>query len=375
MKNILFYTFIVVLICYIYVSYVYDNINRLKGEYYQNLENFSNFENNNSNFKKKKLVNNLNTDFDYKHDGNFENNIKLVNYYDDINDDFILKSDQFVQNGSQDYHTLYNIIKNTYLKYMNDVNIYARKQPNINALMIKYEKFGKNITEDEIIFFNNHLKTMYDKKLNLTLKKFLDVLLPGIKIVKGNTWLENGMPHTHANYIIFNANMFKLFSYNTFIHELTHVHQRLIPQNYYQLYEMWGFYYYDLKNIKGFEEVIKRNRHNPDGLDCNWILRNSCDNKDYWIGAVYNSTVPNSLQDVNLEAYTLINQNNVIIYNGQTPQLITQFDDFKKLFCVSSNHYHPNEIVAQYMEYYYYNKKLNCKNYNIFVKWFEKLEF
>ena len=377
MNKLIIITFVFVFICYIYVSYVENDLKLLENDMYNNVENFTVFRDNNFKYPSQKLKeykgNNLNS-YDDKTD--FDKSLQINKYYKNIDDDLLLTKDQFVQPKSQDFFTLYNIMKTTYLNYMSDINVYARNAKNINVLIAKYEKCCTQILNKEIVIFNNNFKKMYQSRINNYLKEWLDSMLKKIKIVKGATWLEDGMPHTHGEFIIFNPSMFVSFQPSTFIHELTHVHQRIIPREYHNLYHQWGFHYYNIKEIKGFEQIVKRNRSNPDGMDCNWILKNVCKGRDYWIGAVFNSNTPNSLSACYLEAYPLVTKDDgTIVYENEKPESIPQFDDFKKLFCVSSNHYHPNEIVAQYMEYYFNSKKLKCKNYNIFVEWFENLEY
>lgn len=378
-------TLVVVFMCYTYVSYVDNDVMRMKVEmsqdynYYlknkdknkdenkdenkdKNKETFTNQE-----LKKKYLIDSYSTD------ESLEDNIDVNQHFEKIMDNLIIKKSQFVQPESLHFSTLFYVMKKDYLQKMSQINIHARNSQNINNLINKYKECCQKISDAEIIKFNNNIKNMLDKMHNKKLKKWIEGLLPGIYIVKGKNWLESGMPHTHANFMILNQSFFASFRNSTFIHELTHIHQRLVYDKYLELYDKWGFYYYDIKNIKGFGDIVLHNRSNPDGMDCNWILKNVCNKKDYWIGAVFNSTVPNDILSVYLEAYPLINQNGTVVYNGQSPQKIESFNDFKKLFCVSNNHYHPNEIAAQYMEFYYKEKKLNCKNYHIFKEWLEKL--
>jgi hypothetical protein len=183
-----------------------------------------------------------------------------------------------------------------------------------------------------------------------------------VKIAKGTQALEGGMPHTHANIIIMNAEWFKHPQFSTFIHELVHINQREYPDKYRKLFTDLNFRFV---KIQGFDDVMLRSRHNPDTFDPeifdsdlginkkDWIWYCSDNKRFYWLGAVFRSITPESLNDVEYLAYELSPsiEPEVFFYNGGIPISLSKFTEFNKYFAgISNNHYHPNEITAELIE-------------------------
>lgn len=99
------------------------------------------------------------------------------------------------------------------------------------------------------------------------------------------------------------------------------------------------------------------NRLNPDGMKLDWIW--NINNKYYLIGALFDSEKPNSLLSVSYKLKELNKtDNNIFNYasnniNNNVGISLTSSDLFIDYFGITNNHYHPNEIAAQYMEYYF----------------------
>ena len=275
-------------------------------------------------------------------------------------------------------------INKEYLSKMNSVNITARGFNSIGEISSKYNtELLSPINTEEIRILQEFIKKNTDKYISEDKKKtWLDNILQKSVITKGQSWLEMGMPHTHANVIIFGSEWFNNPSWKTFIHECVHTDQRIGIgiSSYKKLYSMWGFEYYDVTKIKGMEGIITRNRHNPDAIDCNWIWNCPIDGNTYWIGAVFDSITPESLGAVSYIGIKLEKDSNGsnLYYNGSDMRQLYNWKAFNDYFVINSNEYHPNEIVAEYMSIYFTKNEIdgkmkNIKGYNIFTKWFDKL--
>jgi len=268
----------------------------------------------------------------------------------------------------------------SYLNSMNKINLYARNFENINDAKIKYINNSLvDITDDEKEAFLWLIEKSLEKlKNNTIIYNFVKYYVLDdenknknkIIIAKGANWLEYNMPHTHNNVIIFTSNWFNdivtkhkkdlvssvlLNECMTFIHELIHIHQRQQMEKYEELYSKWGFK--NAKYIHNIKEYIYMNRLNPDGRKLDWIW--NINNKYYLIGALFDSEKPNSLLSVSYKLKELNKtDNNIFNYasnnmNNNSDISLSSSDLFMDYFGITNNHYHPNEITAQYMEYYF----------------------
>jgi len=274
-----------------------------------------------------------------------------------------------------------------YLNNMNNVNVIARKFTSLEALKKKYIISSlSTITEREKLAFIWFIEKILElTKKNKALHTFIYNYIyisnthnntnntnnteskNNIIIAKNNSWLEYNMPHTHKNVIIFTSNWFAnlvkkhsrqlvesalIDEGSTFIHELTHIHQRYYLNNYIKhLYSKWGFI--NKVFVHNINDFINKNRRNPDGLDLNWLWKH--ENNYIIFGAVYNSDKPSNLSDVSYILKKVIKTDNNIfnisaINNNR--EVLIENEEFNEFFGIINNHYHPNEIVAQYMEYY-----------------------
>lgn len=301
----------------------------------------------------------------------------------------------------------YDIFKdNQYLETMSMINVQARGYNNKALMTSRYMNCLLNISNDEEKNVNKFINAIIEKiitniKISDDLSKQISSsgdasifsrwiinTIQNTKISKGDKWLENGMPHTHSNIIFFPESWFNeinnasnnnfindnIFLYNagTLIHELVHIHQRIRYGPYMDLYKKWGFI--KASYIDNFEGLKARSRHNPDGKDVLWIWKNPKTSLYYWIGAVFKNMNPNNLGAVELEAYPVVNtgSNNFKLLEHQSPYKLNEFNDFHNYFLLDNNNYHPNELVAGYMEIYYHTllgkrTHLNCDGYKAFL--------
>lgn len=271
--------------------------------------------------------------------------------------------------------TLYN--NSSYLNNMNKVNLYARNFKNLEDAKTKYIHSSLvDITDDEknafLWFIENLLKKIEHNSIVYNFVKYYvfdNENSNKIIITKSARWLEYNMPHTHNNVIVLTSDWFNdiikkykkdlvdsvLFNEGmTFIHELIHIDQRPHMKKYEELYSKWGFI--KAKYIHNIKEYIYMNRLNPDGRKLDWIWY--INGKYYLIGAIFVSEKPNSLSSVSYKLKELNKtDNNIFNYasnnvNNNTSISLSSSDLFMDYFGITNNHYHPNEITAQYMEYY-----------------------
>jgi hypothetical protein len=261
---------------------------------------------------------------------------------------------------------------------------------------------------------NNNQNNNQVKKLLLNLVQ-VELLNNKTHLAKSQEWLESNMPHTHKNVIILPRKWFSdLVKKNkkeldvsalnnealTLLHELLHIHQRKHKHKYNELYKKWGFT--QPSYIHNSDDFFRISRNNPDANDFKWVWNNNSLN--YIIGAVFNmnsnmnsnsssnninvfdddefkeGTIENlNLTNVSYKIHQLesigeniykINENTTQNLDGSSKNIKNnkQFNDY---FGITNNHYHPNEIASQYLEFVFYDivndsKSLNNKGYNIF---------
>lgn len=260
----------------------------------------------------------------------------------------------------------------TYLSTMNQVNRKARNFESPNHALQMCVQAYQTIPKSEK---NNAQKLVFQllEKTSIAspnYNKYLKHWLTKIKIAKQKNWLEAGMPHTHLDIVILNPNWFQIPRRSTLVHEMTHVHQRLNPNDYLPLFEKWGFIYYPrgINTIKGLEDKFILSRHNPDGIDLNWIWKTP-KNTYYWITAQFIRGDQISLTDVEYLAYQLETDSyGNYFYLNKIPIPLKQWKLFQDYFQIGNNHYHPNEIAAQYAEFYLEEHLGDTGNINKSVK-------
>jgi len=288
---------------------------------------------------------------------------------------------------------------NLYIDRMNSINLKARNFNNKSELTKKYMQSLLPITKKEkkktYTLVKNMITRLENSESKTILPKFLKEILKESNIAKSAEWLEGGMPHTHDKTIVFPESWFKevssyfkdldnkiVFNGSTLMHELIHIHQRIKPDLYNNIYREWGFIKVDF--MDNMNTILELNRNNPDGMEDKWIWvdRSQKGNlKYYWIGAIFNKLNP-VINQVNYYAYqmnkvenTQENDLKIVRLSENPPILLSEFDSFNNYFGITNNHYHPNEIAAQYIEELYGESLTNDEHmshpaYRLFkIKW------
>ena len=246
-----------------------------------------------------------------------------------------------------------------YFQNMNQPNLMARGCTSLDELYQKYLTAFDDITSLEKENIQKFILALLDelKSRNQQYYNYVKYWVNRIEIAKAKPWLESGMPHTLENVIIMDANWFQNPRKTTFIHEITHVHQRITPFEFEELYPKLGYLEYQCNQIKGLESTLQLNRNNPDGLSSNWLWSLPQSENRYspvwwWIGALFNSATPNSVTDASNIALRLERDDDgKFYYLKQQPQALEQLDMFIKFFGNNPNNYHPNEMAARYSEW------------------------
>ena len=341
-------------------------------------ENYNSDKNNNENYQQK-----IEQFSNYNYMNNIKNHnfkIKLeheINYHKSLID-YLNSNDSVVLFKNSDY-----------LENMNMINIKSRNFDNLEQLQSEYINNSlDNITNQEKDAFFWMIQNLIIKGNKLTPFIYKSIFIDKVKIAKSKSWLEYNMPHTHKNVIILTKDWFKdivqkkennlimsalLNEGSTFCHELMHVHQRRYIKRYEKLYYKWGFI--KGRYIHNCENYFNRNRLNPDGTDLNWIWKRN--DKYYIFGAIFDDD-PSNLSDV---SYTIREikktDRNVFNYsndfNIHPNKELIEHEEFMNYFGIINNHYHPNEIISQYFEYYLNDNlgekdNFNPKGYQLFLQ-------
>ena len=288
---------------------------------------------------------------------------------------------------------------NQYIDRMNSNNLKARNFNNKSELTKKYMQSLLPVTKKEkkktYKLVNNMLARLENSESKTILPKFLRETLLNSNIAKSANWLEGGMPHTHDKTVILPESWFNevssyfkdldnkiVFNGSTLMHELIHIHQRIKPDLYKNIYREWGFIKVDF--MDNMDTVLQLNRNNPDGMEDKWIWVDRSykgELKYYWIGALFNKANP-VINQVNYYAYqvnkvenTQENDIKIVRLSSNPPILLSEFSSFNNYFGITNNHYHPNEIAAQYIEELYGESLTNDEHmshpaYRLFkIKW------
>ena len=304
-----------------------------------------------------------------------------------------------------DVNTARQLVKKDgiYIQNMNQPNLSARHCSTIDELYEKYLNGFDTITPNEketidlfILKLLNDIDKFTKHNGNYSYYKYVSKWLNEISIAKAKSWLEAGMPHTLDKTIVMDAAWFINPRRKTLLHELTHVHQREVEFDFEDLYKELG-YYYNPENIKGMESIYPLNRNNPDGLSKFWLwkmpkLESSNSNNTinemsmnttnyWWIGAIYTTVNPDSLNDVVLVALKLdTDQEGHFYYLKQNPTYLNKWQPFITFFGDNPNNYHPNEMTAKFSEFYLadilnenQSEFDNYEGYKIYKKYFENM--
>lgn len=291
----------------------------------------------------------------------FQNKINLQNQYKSLSTaEKLKKTHKLAIRFIEPYETADYLKRNSpYIIAMNQPNLIARGCASQDELFNKYLASLDVITETEREVVNLAILDMLDKikTRDLHYYNYLVSWIRKIGIAKAKTWLEGGMPHTLENIMIMDAAWFKSPRITTFIHELTHIHQREISFEFDDLYNDLGYIRTgdgDNIGIRGMEALLLLNRNNPDGMSPNWLWKSPGNNDLFWIGAVFFNAIPNNLLDVdNIAVRINKGADGDLYYLKQQPMKLGNLKEFSVFFGNDNiNHYHPNELAAKYAEIY-----------------------
>lgn len=341
----------------------------------------------------------------------FENRSNIINYNlqkiknqekeakNSINKDAKVKKYNFKINFFNPKNTFQLFENNQYIDKMNTINLKARQFNSKAELTLKYMQSILPISKKErkktYQLVENMLARFEESEINSVIPNFLKETLQISNIAKSSSWLEGGMPHTHDKTIILPESWFSdvssyfkgtnnkmVFNGSTLMHELVHIHQRINPDLYNNIYREWGFIKVDF--MDNMSHILELNRNNPDGMQDNWIWvdRSQRDQlKYYWIGALFKESHP-AINQVNYYAYqmnkienTYENDIKIVRLSENPPIPLSEFNSFNNYFGITNNHYHPNEIAAQYIEELYgevltNNIHIDYPAYSVFkLKW------
>ena len=316
----------------------------------------------------------------------FQNRSNIINYnlskikkFEKLDDNHVVnikkKKYNFKINFFEPNNTFQLFENNQYIDKMNGANLKARNFNSKAQLTIKYMESLLPITKKEKRKTYQLVDAIFlrikESKTKSILSKFLKDSLKISYIAKSSSWLEGGMPHTHDKTVILPESWFNettsyfksmdnkiAFNGSTLMHELVHIHQRIKPDLYTNIYREWGFIKVDF--MDNMSDILEFNRNNPDGMQDKWIWvdRSQKDQlKYYWIGALYQDKVNPEITRVNYYAYqvnkienTHENDLKIVRLSGNPPIPLSEFSSFNQYFGITNNHYHPNEIIAQYVE-------------------------
>ena len=275
-----------------------------------------------------------------------------------------------------------------YIALMNQPNLAARGVQTQQELLAQYKTAFQDITPSEqqrITEFILELLSKVQYKYP-SYYRYLVKWISRISLAKSQDSLEGGMPHTLGNMVVMDSGWFANPRGTTFLHEITHVHQRQVPFEFEDLYTQWGYYSTPMNQVRGMEGVLELNRNNPDGMSPDWLWREPAPrngNKYWWIGAVFSSATPSSLGDISLIALKMEQdaQGN-FYYLKQQPTPLDTLSSFLQYFVGSSpNNYHPNEMAAKFAEWYiedvlgmpHYDNSGRHTGYQVYKNYFHKL--
>lgn len=207
-----------------------------------------------------------------------------------------------------------------YLKYcsLNLVNKKAREN-------LQYAPTGFSLREKNYVSsFLNEINEHLPLKLKMDIKE--------VKIIPLMPTADGGMPHTRPNNIICYGNIEQIYSINTLIHELWHIHQRNYKYDWVRIFEYIGW-----KEWNGVlpDKLKDKYRLNPDTVESPlWVY------KDTWVPLPIFKDITNpKIGDVN-----------IWFYNVKTNQYVTfipkEMRDYFSDLLPQVAYEHPKEITA-----------------------------
>ena len=279
-------------------------------------------------------------------------------------------------------------------------NINFIKKNNVKDIILKSDYFN-NFTRIDLRLRNidiNIKEYYFNKILDFSEqeKKALKWIIEQINIKDSfmdKDWnfvkfidLENNFPHTHLKYIFLSQIQVDDIVYNykkkskisdmkylvnTLIHEKVHVYQRIYPEKFNELYQLWNFSKPSkIYNIEKFKNLV---RNNPDSDKSYYVY--SLNDTHILMNALYNKDAKNIGHTKYLGLYLDKVDNNTYINKKNIVKQLKDIPEYNYLFGnISQNYYHPNEISAELIAAYYMEKLNNSFNqksraYNLLKNW------
>ena len=180
-------------------------------------------------------------------------------------------------------------------------------------------------------------------------------------IILTNGVIEDGLPHTRLNYIVFSNKQIEIlvqcykkrhikkalrYVGGTMIHEHFHIFQKTHSDFFYKLYNnLWNFR--EVKNIKNLDKKMKENqRLNPDTIDKKWVYYSKFNNSYYYPLAILKDNYDSKLYDPEKLLLSVDKINNYdYSYNNKKTEIKDNLI-YDNKFCKIDQIYHPNEISA-----------------------------
>lgn len=287
---------------------------------------------------------------------------------------------QIINNHQQ---ALEIITNQEYLSSFSPVDYYARDIIPANQAtykqIVKHKIKEINSAENKgLAWMVNAFKKLYPALLKSSKSTIWNHFLFNFQVIKGDQ-IDGRMPHTHQKAIIFDQTYLEALVKNhqknevadmlreqseTFIHEMGHLIERNNPtlKSFFQdIYLELGF----LPILPDkFLDIVPnkyrfRIRSNPDelpNLQFYWWKKTPDDNIFYLPLALYTSDKPRSLTDAEMSLLvferTNNNNNNNFLYQKK---IDIDGSDYQKFLGISTNNYHPKEILPEYLAQWYFS--------------------
>lgn len=201
-----------------------------------------------------------------------------------------------------------------------------------------YDMYLNNVMD----FNQDEVQSITDA-INYLFENFKDrvPLIKNWNLIKLNSDMDWGFPHTIGNYIILSSGMSNdtMELARTLFHEQLHIIQRKEPNLFKEMYEkQWKFKQFNLPNDEWINKFLV---HNPDSNDY-YIYKLTDELYILPLATTYN-------QHHRLtENAIFLNNNMKILAKGEEPYVVPlrQVVDYNTRFYNSQALYHPNEIFA-----------------------------
>lgn len=282
----------------------------------------------------------------------------------------------FNQKHNREYFLNYNFKNKKYLNYFNLLDFKLRKLDKKNSLRI-YNNFIQDFSEKEKIIVT---QIKYD--INIIFDKLFYTNIFSYNFLKVNNNIENSLPHTRNNYVLFSQKIYDKFLemdkvmiiknknyFKLFFHEIFHIFQRNNPKLINILYtKYWNLIEYKKKLPNKLKNII---RTNPDALpDNNWIVNL---NDKYIISfCIYKKDASNITDTLNI--YLELDEHLEFIDIDDYKNL-NELESYSNYFGINnSNNYHPNELSSSIFEDIIYDRYYQVINNNS-LAYFKMIDF